>query len=188
MELATLLDRCRAGDELAWEAFVREFQGRVYSIAMGYASRRDEACDLAQDIFVRLYETRGRWVAADVFLPWLVRVARNLCLDHLRRKRARPPAEDVQADEMPDLSAPGPGLEAEFATDADRRLVWRALRSVGHLSREMILLKDIQGFSLQEIAAMLHLPIGTVKSRSSRARMELAERILALDRPSSGTR
>jgi RNA polymerase sigma-70 factor, ECF subfamily len=189
MDLSSLLDRCRQGDELAWEAFVRQFERRIYSVASGYASSPDEARDLAQDIFVRLYETRGRWAAADVFLPWLVRVARNLCVDQLRRKKARPPAEDVQADGMWDLASPGASPEAALEAAGRQRLVWRALKSLGDLSREVIQLKEIQGLSLQEVAAILHVPIGTVKSRSNRARLELAEHVLALDgtRIQSGT-
>ncbi len=184
MDLVSLLDGCRRGDDLAWEAFVRLFQGRVYSIASGYGSSADEARDLAQDIFVRLYETRGRWAPADRFLPWLIRVARNVCLDRLRRKSVRPPAEDVRADQM-ELPDAGGTPEARYHSAARRRLVWRALRSLGHLSREIILLREIQGFTFAEIAAMLRLPIGTVKSRSNRARLELAERVLALD-PGAG--
>ncbi len=182
MDLAPLLERCRQGDALAWEAFVRQFQRRVYSIAAGYASHADEATDLAQDIFVRLYETRGRWAPPDAFLPWLVRVARNVCLDGLRRKKARPPAEDIPADEMLNLASRGPAPDTALDTSRSRQLVWRALQSLGSLSREVILLKEIQGLSLQDIAAMLHVPVGTVKSRSSRARLELAESVLALER------
>ena len=182
MELATLLERCRQGDDLAWEAFVHQFQGRIYSIAAGYAARGEEARDLAQDIFIRLYETRGRWAPPETFLPWMVRVARNLCLDQLRRKKARPPAEDVLADEMLDLSSAGQDPEAALETTWARRLVWRAMRSLGSISREIILLKDIQGLTLEEIATALKVPIGTVKSRSNRARLELAERVLALER------
>ena len=182
-ELAALLDRCRQGDDLAWEVFVRQYQRRVYSIACGYAGDAEGARDFAQDIFVRLYESRGRWAPADVFTAWLVRVARNVCLDGLRRRKARPPARDVPADEMPDLSDVRDTPESALVASEERQVLWRALRSIGHLSREMILLKEIQGFTLKEIAQMLHAPIGTVKSRSSRARLELAERVLALGRP-----
>lgn len=180
MDLPSLLDRCRQGDDLAWEAFVRQFQGRVYSITSTYVAHPEEARDLAQDVFIRLYETRGRWVEADVFLPWLIRVSRNLCLDHLRRKKARPPAEDVLADEMLDLAAAGESPESALSASRDRHVVWSALKSLGRLSREMILLKEIQGLTFQEIAATLRVPVGTVKSRSNRARLELAERVLAL--------
>ncbi len=154
----------------------------MYSIASGYAASPDEARDLSQDIFVRLYETRGRWVEASVFVPWLVRVARNVCLDHLRRKKARPPAEDLQADEMWDLASGAADPETELQEAGRRRLVWRAMRALGQLSREVIQLKEIQGLSLQEVAAVLGVPVGTVKSRSNRARLELAEQVLALSR------
>ena len=186
MDQAALIDRCRQGDDLAWEAFVRQFQGRIYSITSAYASGPDEARDLAQDVFIRLYETRGRWAPADAFIPWLVRVTRNLCLDQLRRKKARPPAEDVLADEMVDLAGGGSSPEDELASLGERRLVWRALRSVGRLSREIILLKEIQGLTSPEIAATLGIPIGTVKSRSNRARLELAEQVLSLQRGEAG--
>ncbi|HSK09364.1 MAG TPA: RNA polymerase sigma factor [Vicinamibacterales bacterium] len=185
MELATLLDRCRQGDDLAWEAFVRQFQGRIYSITSAYSRGPDEAREWAQDVFIRLYDTRGRWAPAEAFTPWLVRVARNLCLDHLRRKKARPPAEDVLADEMVDLAGAGTP-ESELAALTERRLVWRALKSVGRLSREILLLKEIQGLTFPEIAATLGVPVGTVKSRSNRARLELAEQVLAIQRGDRG--
>ena len=188
MDLSSLLDRCRQGDNLAWEALVRQFERRVYSIASGYAASPDEARDLSQDIFVRLYETRGRWVEASVFVPWLVRVARNVCLDHLRRKKARPPAEDIQADEMWDLASGAADPETELHEAGRRRLVWRALQALGQLSREVIQLKEIQGLSLQEVAAVLGVPVGTVKSRSNRARLELAEQVLALGREGQALR
>ena len=76
-------------------------------------------------------------------------MARNVCLDQLRRKKARPPAEDVQADEMWDLAATDADPEAALETVGQQRLVWRALQSLGHLSREMIQLKEIQGLSLR---------------------------------------
>ena len=180
-DLSALVDRCRHGDDLAWEAFVHQFQRRIYAIARAYAADAEEAADLAQDIFVRLYETRGRWAPAEVFKAWMVRVARNLCLDALRRKKARPPARDVPADEMLDLADPNRTPESALEASRDRQLVWRALRSLSQLSREVILLKEIQGFTLEEIAAMLRAPIGTVKSRASRARLELAEQVLRLD-------
>jgi RNA polymerase sigma-70 factor (ECF subfamily) len=181
IELADLLGRCRTGDELAWEALVRQFQGRVYAVAYHYVSNTEEARDLAQEIFVRLYQTRGRWPAADMFVPWLVRVSRNLCLDQLRRKRARPPAEDIPVDQMHTLAAPGGTPEEEHVARSRRSLVHRALHALGRLNREMILLKEIQGLSLQEIASVLNIPLGTVKSRSNRARIELAQKVLALE-------
>jgi RNA polymerase sigma-70 factor, ECF subfamily len=180
VDLATLLDRCRSGDELAWEAFVRQFQARVYGIAYHYVGNMDEARDVAQEIFVHLYEKRRIWAEPSRFVPWLVCTARNGCIDHIRRRKARPPAFDVPADEAWDLASEG-GSPEELAIAKSRRgLVHRALRALTALNREVILLKDIQGLSLEEIASQLGAPIGTIKSRLNRARIELAEKVLAL--------
>jgi RNA polymerase sigma-70 factor (ECF subfamily) len=183
MELGTLLERCRRGDELAWEAFVRQYQRRIYSLATCYATDADAARDLAQDVFVRLYRTRKQWRDAATFVPWMIRVARNVCLDQVRARKVRPPVSDVPADELVDLAATTGSPDDDYAASSRRRLFYRALRKLTDLSREIILLKEIQGLQIEEIAGMLHIPLGTVKSRSSRARLELARNVLALQAP-----
>jgi RNA polymerase sigma-70 factor, ECF subfamily len=180
MELGDLLERCRQGDDLAWEALVRQYQRRVYSLATCYASDRDDARDLAQDVFVRLYRTRRQWPGAEMFLPWMIRVARNVCLDCVRARKVRPPASDINADEAFDLAATTASPEEDYEAASRRNLLYRALRKITGLSREIILLKEIQGLQLEEIASMLHIPLGTVKSRSNRARLELARKLVAL--------
>ncbi|RPJ85983.1 MAG: sigma-70 family RNA polymerase sigma factor [Acidobacteria bacterium] len=180
MDCGALLNRCRQGDELAWEALVRQYQGRVYSIAYHYIGDAEDARDLAQEIFVRLYRTLNH-VEAQTLLPWVIRVARNASIDFLRRRNARPPGQDIAAEEMCDLTSQAPNPE-ECCTEADRRrLVHRALGHLTNLNREIIILKEIQGMSVQDIASLLGIPVGTVKSRSNRARIELAEAILALE-------
>ncbi len=180
MEPAGIVERCRQGDELAWEAFVRQQQRRLYSLATCYASDPDNARDLAQDIFVRLYRTRRQWPTSDVFVPWMIRVARNVCLDQVRARKVRPPLADIPADEMVDLAAVGPTPEDRYEETSRRALFYRALKRLSDLSREMILLKEIHGLPIEEIASTLRIPLGTVKSRSNRARLELARSVLAL--------
>ena len=85
-DLSSLIARCRAGDELAWEVFVRQFQGRIFGLACTYVSDGDEAADLAQEIFIRLFETRRKWAPHGEFLPWMFQVARNRAIDFLRRR------------------------------------------------------------------------------------------------------
>jgi RNA polymerase sigma-70 factor, ECF subfamily len=181
-DFAPLVERCRAGDAIAWEAFVRRIQGRMFALAYSYAGEREDARDLAQEIFVRLYEARSQWPAGDEFLPWLFRVARNRSVDYLRRRSVRRPARTVDEEAMADLPDPAPGAEAE-AIDADRRsLLHVALRSLSAISREIVVLRDVHGLPIQQVASILGVPLGTVKSRASRARVELAERVLALAR------
>jgi RNA polymerase sigma-70 factor (ECF subfamily) len=183
LELADLLARCHAGDQLAWEAFVRRFQGRIYSIAYSYAGNPDDARDLAQDIFVRLYSSRRQWAAADRFLPWLIAIARNLSVDYLRRRRARTSATEVGLDAAAELTGGSLDPEAQLTANRRRSLVWQALRRLTQISRETIVLRDIHGLSLEEVATTLHIPVGTAKSRTSRARIELAQQVLAISRP-----
>lgn len=180
MDLAELLKRCREGDELAWEVLVREYQSRICGIAYGYVGNTEEARDLAQDIFVRIYRKLPTCREPERFVPWMIRIARNACLDHLRRRKARPPSQDIPADEMVNLSDDRPDPEAEWVAESRKRLVYQALQSLSKINAEIILLKDMQGLPLEEIAAMLNVPVGTVKSRTNRARIELARAVQAL--------
>ncbi len=164
---------------------MRQYQGRVYSIAYHYVGDAEDARDLAQDIFVRLYRTLNH-VDAETLFPWVIRVARNASVDFLRRRKARPPARDIAADEMWDLPSQTPNPEECCAEGDARRLVRRALGHLTSLNREIIILKEIQGMSVQDIASLLGIPVGTVKSRSNRARIELAETILALEGAAGG--
>ncbi len=187
MELSVLLERCRGGDELAWEALVRQFQARIYGVAYHYVGSAEDARDLAQEAFIRLYQNLVLCPDETGFLPWIIRITRNACIDHLRRKKARPPAHDLVAGEMLNLRAPGSDPEQQYAADSRKRLIHRALKEMTDLNREMILLKDIQGLALEEIASLLNVPLGTVKSRSNRARIELAQKLVLLQGELAGS-
>ena len=154
-------------------------------LAYHYLGGVEEARDLTQDAFVRVYQQLEAYNGYG-FMAWLLRLTRNLCIDELRRRRARPPSEDLVAEDheeaMPD-TAPDP--EESWVTSTRKRLVYDALRRLTGPSREMILLKEIQGLQFKEIAQLLGVPIGTAKSRSNRARVELAREVLAID-PSYG--
>jgi RNA polymerase sigma-70 factor (ECF subfamily) len=115
-----------------------------------------------------------------MFVPWMIRISRNACIDHLRRKKARPAPADVAVDEMVHLQAPGLNPEEYSMADARRQVIHLAFRKLTALNREVILLREILELPLEEIASMLKIPLGTVKSRMNRARIELAERVRAL--------
>jgi RNA polymerase sigma-70 factor, ECF subfamily len=175
MDDRTLIRRCRQGDELAWEALVTRYQARVCSVAFTYTGSEEEALDVAQEVFVRVWQRLETCREPDRFAGWLLQIARNACLDHLRRRRARPPAQDLAADELPFLVDPAERPDDDLELADRRHVVELALQQLSVINREAILLKDIQGLPLEEMAAMLELPLGTVKSRCSRARVELAK-------------
>ncbi|MBD3220411.1 sigma-70 family RNA polymerase sigma factor [bacterium] len=180
MNDATLYRRCREGDELAWETLVRRYQGRVCSVAFGYTGSEEEALDVAQEVFVRAWKRLDGCRDPERLASWLLSIARNCCLDHLRRRKARPPAQDVPAEEIETLADPIASTDASTELNERRDVLEVALHRLSPINREAILLKDIQELPLEEMAAMLDLPVGTVKSRCSRARAELARVVASL--------
>ena len=180
MDLSLILNRCKSGDALAWEALVRRFQGRIYGVAVHYVGNPEDARDLAQEVFVRIYENLESCTDAGLFLPWLIRITRNACIDHLRRRKARAHGKDVALDQIAEPADSRDTPEQQWTDNSRKRLIHRALQELTELNREMILLKEIQGMQLDEIASLLKVPLGTVKSRSNRARIELAQKVMAL--------
>jgi RNA polymerase sigma-70 factor (ECF subfamily) len=185
LDLESLLQRCRAGDELAWEGLVRRFQGRVFGLAYHYLRDREEAQDVAQEAFIRIYNHLDRFEEGGNFVAWALRITRNCAIDRVRHLGARPALGEAQVEEMQLPSQEQPAPDVDAIVNERQRLLYRALDLMSAVNREMILLKDIQGLRQQEIADLLSLPLGTVKTRSMRARLELARRIVELD-PSYG--
>ena len=180
MEPGDLIGRCRTGDDLAWEALVRLYQGRIYSLALLYLGNEEEARDLAQEVFIRIYRHLDTCTNEETFVPWMIQIARNAAVDRIRRIRARPKVVTTPIDEMGHLPSPDPGPEEHLQRRLRVDLLRRAIGKLSRINREMVILKEIHGQSLEQIAHVLDLPIGTVKSRSHRARIELARKVLAL--------
>jgi len=184
LDLEYLLGQCRAGDQLAWEALVRKYQARIFSLAFHYLGNTEEAKDAAQDIFLRIYRNIVQCQDAGMFLPWLIKISRNHCIDLIRRKAARPQTSNLPIDEIPEIANPDLNPEEKWKAKSRRKLIHRALLQLSVLNREMVILKDIQGMKFEQIASLLNIPIGTAKSRSNRARLELSQKVLAMHRGS----
>ena len=183
MRLEEVVQRCRCGDDLAWEELVRRFQGRVFGIAVHYLRDREEARDAAQEVFLKVYRQLGSLQATETFVPWLLRLARNSCIDRLRRIASRTPPGEVSSEEAHQLADQQPSPEELGMRSTQAQMLYAAIGRLSHDSREMILLKEIQQLKVREIAEMLELPVGTIKSRSHRARLELADTIREMTAP-----
>jgi RNA polymerase sigma factor (sigma-70 family) len=174
-----LLPRCRAGDEVAWRELVTLHSRKVFGLAYRFTGRVDEAEDLTQEVFVKVYRTLDRYRETDgSFSAWLMAVARNHAIDHYRRRKEEMlrRADDPQLLEHMAASTEHPIASLEREERA--RLVHRGLRALPPELRLPLVLCDLQGLPYGEIAAALDLPLGTVKSRINRARLELAKRLL----------
>jgi RNA polymerase sigma-70 factor, ECF subfamily len=181
-----LVERCRTGDEAAWRELVARHTRRVFGIAYRFVGRVDEAEDLTQEIFVRIYQNLDRYRNEEGALStWVGTVARNLAIDNYRRRREEKLRQDHDPgtlERMPsNAESPLRALEQE-----DRvRLVHRGLKALPADLREPLILCDLQGLPYDEIAATLQIPLGTVKSRINRGRLELAKRLVAARREHS---
>lgn len=177
-EIETLIQRCLQGDELAWDAIVRQYRRKVFNVAYKFVGRHEEAEDLTQDIFLKIFKSLGTFDRRANFQTWLISVSRNLCIDHYRSVRQERQAIDRQVDPnelSPVAHEPGPIAALE---QQDRVALLRdALAALPESLRRAVLMRDIQELTYQEIAGRLRLPEGTVKSRINRGRAELARQI-----------
>jgi RNA polymerase sigma-70 factor, ECF subfamily len=184
---AGLVDRCRRGDESAWRDLVARHTRRVFGIAYRFVGRVDEAEDLTQDIFVKVFQSLDRYRESDgAFSMWLGTVARNHAIDNYRRRRE----ERARKVEDPAVLDAVPAGEESALRSLERadvaRLVHRGLRALPRDLREPLILCDLQGLSYEDAAASLQVPLGTVKSRINRGRIELARRLMSARRQLEG--
>lgn len=163
-----LIDKYLGGDGNAFGELVGRYQHLVYNLCFRVVGD-DEAPDLTQEIFIRLLDKVSLWRGEAKFSTWLYRLAINHCRDHLRRHRPDP----VEMDHKLADPAPGPEQRLE-ARDLQERLM-RALMRLPVDSRAVVFLRDVEGFSYLQIAEILELELGTVKSRLARARLALAQ-------------
>jgi RNA polymerase sigma-70 factor, ECF subfamily len=176
-----LIERCLDGDQVAWEAIVRQHWRKVFNVAYKFVGTHDQAEDLTQDIFLKVFRSLETFDRRANFQTWLISVSRNLCIDHYRsvRKERQTIDRDVTSDQL-SPAAPGMSPLAALEHRDMAALLRQALQGLPPPLRTAVLLRDIQELSYQEIAGRLRLPEGTVKSRINRGRKELARQIQRL--------
>jgi RNA polymerase sigma factor (sigma-70 family) len=179
-----LVRRCVAGDAVAWEEIVQRYHRRVFNICYRFAGTSDDAQDLTQEVFIKMYRTLNSYdVERGAFMTWLTTMTRNLLVDHFRKTKQDRVTDSIDAapseheDAMPlsdrieDQSAPP---DARVQSREAREAVHQALQKLSPELREAVILRDLQDMDYRDIAAVLKVPEGTVKSRINRGRAELA--------------
>lgn len=190
-----LVRRCLAGEAAAWEEIVRLHNRRVYNLCYRFTNSPENAEDLTQDVFVKVYRTLSTYnVEKGAFTTWLTTLTRNLLVDHFRRTRQDRLTDSIDASisEQDDslafsdrLRDPGPNPGDHLASQEAQKLVRGALAKLSPDLREAVILRDLQDMDYKEIAQVLRVPEGTVKSRINRGRMELA-RLLSRNKRQAG--
>jgi RNA polymerase sigma-70 factor, ECF subfamily len=187
----SLIEQCLSGDQLAWEAIVRQNWRKVFNVAYKFVGKHEEAEDLTQDIFLKIFKALATFDRRANFQTWIVSISRNLCIDHyrsVRKERATIAREIDTADLQPASRDRTPYAAAEHQDL--RETLRQALQMLPLTLRTAVVLRDLQELSYQEIADRLQLPEGTVKSRINRGRLELARQLKRLQdkQPAKGRR
>ncbi|MFH1176972.1 MAG: sigma-70 family RNA polymerase sigma factor [Acidobacteriota bacterium] len=173
LALERIVERCRAGDDRAWEALVDATANDLYRLAVSFTRRRSEAEDLTQEVYLKLWQNLHRYELGSSFRAWAFRIARNHFVDAFRRSRHERHATWIDPEFLESL--PGSDDPHTSALRQQRlQLAHRALAQLPEDLAEIILLRDFGDWSYDELSAQLELPLGTVKSRLNRARRELA--------------
>uniref|UniRef100_A0A832MLI3 RNA polymerase sigma factor n=1 Tax=Eiseniibacteriota bacterium TaxID=2212470 RepID=A0A832MLI3_UNCEI len=179
---AETLERCRAGDERAYRDLVQRYQRQVYSLALRMVRSAEDAEDITQETFVRVFRNLDRYDPRRPFTAWLFTIAARLCIDAIRRRRHRPVAlvqreEGTDEERIVEVEDPGPGPEDLASRQEEERRARDLIESLPPHYRIVVMLRHQQDLSYEEIAEALSLPLGTVKARIHRARALLKERL-----------
>ena len=173
---ASVVERCLSGDETAWEDLVKLYTKRVYAICYRFTGSDAEAQDLTQDVFLRVFKTLRTFRAGEgSLIVWLTRLARNLLIDHYRRTRLERVTDSIE-DQLPVLeerSAMSARADGLLAGREASEVLQGALQKLSPELRETVILRDLEEMEYKEIAEVLNVPEGTVKSRLNRGRAEL---------------
>jgi RNA polymerase sigma-70 factor (ECF subfamily) len=172
-----MVDRCRQGNDEAWRELVDRFSQKVYSVAYHFTLKREDAEELSQEIFLKVFENLHRYDGGFPLIAWIASLSRNLCIDRYRRSKREKSFRFVSDDAV----APMLTSSDDPAADAIRRertkMLFAALSEIPEDLAEILVLRDLDGLAYEEIGRALELPDGTVKSRLFRARAEVAKKI-----------
>jgi RNA polymerase sigma-70 factor (ECF subfamily) len=179
-----LVRRCVSGDAAAWQEIVQQYHRRIYNICYRFSGSADDAADLAQEVFIKMYRTLSTYDTTRAsFMTWVTTVTRNLLVDHFRKGKydrvtdsldATPGNQEdglTLAEQLEDKSA---SPETKLRSQETQKLVHEALKRLSPELREAVILRDLQDLDYKDIAKVLNVPEGTVKSRINRGRTELA--------------
>ena len=178
-----LVSRAKAGDERAFEQLMLDNQTRIYNLTLRMTGNPDDALDLAQEAFLNAWKGLKFFKGDSTFSTWVYRLATNACLDHLRKQKRRqdvwlPQLVDEEDDSLPDV--PDERYRPDTTYEQQERLeaLQQGLTQLSDEHRQVLVMRELDGLSYQEIGDVLNLEAGTVKSRISRARLALRKILL----------
>lgn len=174
-----LLERAKSSDISAFEQLIESYQIKIFNLALRMLGNYDDAGDLTQEVLIRIYKSIKNFKEQSSFSTWIYRITTNVCLDEIRKRKNMKVIsldEEIKLDDgdiKRQVESDEPSPEEAAETGDLKKVVNDAIARLSEEHRIVIVLRDIQGFSYEEIAEMLKCPDGTVKSRINRARQAL---------------
>ncbi len=174
MQNELMIERWQQGDQEGWNMIVQTHGKQIYNLALHFIGNRDEAADITQEIFLKLYQNREKFHPDRNLTSWILTLSRNHCIDYWRRNRKHQSTDEVNEQ----ISDHGPTPEENEVRRSDIERLRNGLLRLDPEQRILLTLRDIQDLTYDEIALRLDIPLGTVKSRINRARARLARILL----------
>jgi RNA polymerase sigma-70 factor (ECF subfamily) len=176
-----LLKKARNGDIEAFELLIEDYQKKAFNVAYRMMGNSEDANDLVQEALIRIFKSIKNFKEQSSFSTWVYRIVTNVCLDELRRRKNKFTIsidEDIQLEDgnvKRQIESEGPTPEESLESKEIQDIVTKAIEELSNEHKKVIVLRDIQGFSYDEISDIMKCPEGTVKSRINRARKALRE-------------
>jgi len=176
MDWRTIIQRCLNGDNEAWEMLVRKYSKRIFNLAYQFSGIYEEAEDMTQEIFLKLFKSLRQYNFKANFEAWFIKLAKNHCIDHYRKSKCEK-LKRINFNDLERLLSNNSNPEDDLLRKEKLKIVFNGLKNLSPEIRMVIILRDIQGMSYEEIAQIMELPLGTIKSRINRGRIQLAENL-----------
>ncbi len=186
-ETINLIERCLNSDMDAFETLVHQYERLVFSTAYRMLNNHSDAQDVTQEVFIKVYQKLNMYKPTYSFAAWISTITSNTCIDYIRKNKKKTILSLDQEIEFDDSSvtltveAPDLTPEQELLKREKQEMITKSIEMLDHESRQLIILRDINGLSYGEIAENLDLKLGTVKSKISRARIKLQKIILSFE-------
>jgi RNA polymerase sigma-70 factor (ECF subfamily) len=171
MDIREVVEKCKQGDSEAWTMVVDKYSRSIYNMALNFVGNRDDASDITQDVFLKIYRNIEKFKEEKNFHSWILKISKNYCIDYWRKKKKSLYDRELEETDCQEEFTP----EQKIVKDSDIRLLRKKMLSLDADLRLLLIMRDIQEYSYNEISDTLNLPLGTVKSRINRARVKLAK-------------
>lgn len=171
MENRVIIKYIKEGDKRGWNMLIDKYSRTVYNLAFNFCGSSDDANDLTQDIFIKIYKNIDKFDESFNISSWIIRISKNHCIDYWRKNKKNNFRIDLEDNLVKDENSP----EDNLIKSGDLNKLREKILQLKPEVRSLLILRDIQNHSYQEIADSLNIPLGTVKSKINRARIQLAK-------------